>query len=30
MEFLINGAPRRIEIAQLVIAGWTARDKASV
>jgi len=30
MEFLVNGAPRRIEIAQLVIAGWTGRDKASV
>ena len=30
MEFLINGAPRRIEIAQVVIAGWTGRDKASV
>jgi hypothetical protein len=30
VEFLVNGAPRRIEIAQLVIAGWTGRDKASV
>ena len=30
MEFLVNGAPRRIEITQLVIAGWTGRDKASV
>lgn len=30
MDFLVKGAPRRIEIAQLVIAGWTGRDKASV
>jgi hypothetical protein len=30
MDFLVNGAPRRIEIMQLVIAGWTGRDKASV
>lgn len=30
MDFLVNGAPRRIEITQLVIAGWTGRDKASV
>jgi hypothetical protein len=30
MEFLVNGAPRRIEINRLVIAGWTGRDKASV
>ncbi|HVQ61034.1 MAG TPA: DUF2848 domain-containing protein [Burkholderiales bacterium] len=30
MDFLVDGAPRRIEIAQLVIAGWTGRDKASV
>ncbi|HUL93910.1 MAG TPA: DUF2848 domain-containing protein [Burkholderiales bacterium] len=30
MDFLVNGSPRRIEIAQLVIAGWTGRDKGSV
>src|SRR5882672_9904248 len=30
MDFLVDGAPRHIEIAQLVIAGWTGRDKASV
>lgn len=30
MEFRVSGASRRIEIAQLVIAGWTGRDKASV
>jgi Protein of unknown function (DUF2848) len=30
VEFLVNGAPRRIEIAQLVVAGWTGRDGASV
>jgi len=30
MDFLVNGAPRRIEITRLVIAGWTGRDKASV
>lgn len=30
MDFLVNGSPRRIEITQLVIAGWTGRDKASV
>src|SRR5215467_9858705 len=30
MEFRVSGSPRRIEIAQLVIAGWTGRDKASV
>jgi len=30
MEFLVNGAPRRIEITSLVVAGWTGRDKAAV
>jgi len=30
MEFLVNGAPRRIEISSLVVAGWTGRDKAAV
>src|SRR5258706_7961571 len=30
MEFLIEGAPRRIEITALIIAGWTGRDKAAV
>src|SRR6266436_3798113 len=30
MEFLVEGAPRRIDIASLVIAGWTGRDKAAV
>jgi hypothetical protein len=30
MDFLVNGAQRSIEITQLVIAGWTGRDKAAV
>ena len=30
MEFLVEGAPRRIDIASLVIAGWTGRDKSAV
>ena len=30
MEFRVSGAPRRIEIKQLVIAGWTGRDRVSV
>jgi Protein of unknown function (DUF2848) len=30
MEFLVEGAPRRIEITTLIIAGWTGRDKAAV
>src|SRR2546423_15578943 len=30
MEFMVGGAPRRIDIASLVIAGWTGRDKAAV
>ena len=30
MDFLVNGALRRIEIARLVIAGWTGRDKSAV
>ena len=30
MEFLIEGTPRRIDIASLVIAGWTGRDMAAV
>ena len=30
MEFLVNGAPRRIDITNLVIAGWTGREKAAV
>src|SRR5213594_4870734 len=30
MEFLFEGAPRRIEITTLIIAGWTGRDKAAV
>jgi hypothetical protein len=30
VEFLVEGAPRRIDIASLVVAGWTGRDKAAV
>jgi hypothetical protein len=30
MEFVVSGATRRIEITQLIIAGWTGRDRASV
>jgi uncharacterized protein DUF2848 len=30
MDFLIDGSPRSIEVTQLVIAGWTGRDKAAV
>jgi hypothetical protein len=30
MDFLVNGSQRRIDVTQLVIAGWTGRDKASV
>ena len=30
MEFRVGGASRSVEIAQLVIAGWTGRDRASV
>src|SRR5712691_7861382 len=30
MEFLVEGALRRVEITTLVIAGWTGRDKATV
>src|SRR5215472_19067686 len=30
MDFQVSGVARRIEIAQLVIAGWTGRDSASV
>jgi Protein of unknown function (DUF2848) len=30
MDFQVGGAPRAIEISELVIAGWTGRDKASV
>jgi len=30
MEFLVDGAPRGIEITALVIAGWTGRDRAAV
>ena len=30
MEFVVDGAARRVEIAQLFIAGWTGRDRASV
>src|SRR5258708_26635862 len=30
MEFLVEGAPRRIEITTLIVAGWTGRDKAAV
>ncbi len=30
MEFLVEGAPRRIEITTLIIAGWTGRDKTAV
>jgi len=30
MEFMVGGAPRRIEISTLVIAGWTGRDRAAV
>ena len=30
MDFLINGARRPIEVTQLVVAGWTGRDRAAV
>jgi hypothetical protein len=30
VEFLVSGAPRRIEVTRLVVAGWTGRDKAAV
>jgi hypothetical protein len=30
VDFLVSGAPRRVEIVDLVIAGWTGRDTASV
>lgn len=30
VDFLVSGAQRRVEIVDLVIAGWTGRDKASV
>jgi len=30
MEFLVEGALRRIEITTLIIAGWTGRDKVAV
>src|SRR5258708_17004715 len=30
MEFLVEGAPRRIEIPPLIVAGWTGGDKAAV
>ena len=30
MEFLVDGTAHRIEIARLVIAGWTGRDEAAV
>src|SRR2546425_8850321 len=30
MEFMVGGAPRRIEISTLVIAGWTGRGRAAV
>ena len=30
MEFLVDGAARRIEITRLVVAGWTGRDEAAV
>src|SRR5689334_6701674 len=30
MDFLVNGALRSIAIAELVIAGWTGRDRAAV
>src|SRR5262245_59281623 len=30
MDFLVNGAPRRIEVNRLIVAGWTGRDKAAV
>src|SRR5882672_4435151 len=30
MDFLVSGAARRIELTQLVIAGWTGRDRDSV
>jgi hypothetical protein len=30
MDFLIDRSPRSIEISQLVIAGWTGREKAAV
>src|SRR5882672_11152782 len=30
MEFMVGGAPRRIEISTLVIAGWTGRDRTAV
>jgi uncharacterized protein DUF2848 len=30
MDFIINGARRPIEVTQLVVAGWTGRDRAAV
>jgi Protein of unknown function (DUF2848) len=30
MEFIVDGATRRIEIADLVVAGWTGRDREAV
>ena len=30
MEFLVRGSPHDIEIRDLVVAGWTGRDKAAV
>lgn len=30
IEFIVGGAPRRVEIESLVIAGWTGRDEAAV
>jgi hypothetical protein len=30
MEFLVRGSPHDIEIRNLVVAGWTGRDKAAV
>src|SRR3974377_2322833 len=30
MDFQVNGGQRAIEIAELVIAGWTGRDRAAV
>jgi hypothetical protein len=30
MEFLVDGTARRIETTELVIAGWTGRDRAAI
>lgn len=30
IEFVVDGSTKRIDIGQLVVAGWTGRDKAAV